>query len=165
MKKGLNIGCNEWRIESTPEIEWINVDIDKNENIKPDIQCDARELPFKDEEFDVIYAGHILEHFTENEDVLKEWSRVLKKGGEIIICVPDIEKSLWGLRNRLMVPSFFQNVVFGADDRKAQNHHQAFSADLLALHMSKYFKDLAELDECPYWVANVFWQTTIKGIK
>ena len=164
-KTGLNIGCNEWRIESTPEMDWTNIDIDQNDKIKPDLVCDATKLPFEDNSFDEIYAGHILEHFGRNENVLEEWVRVLKPGGKITVCVPDIEKSLFCVRNGLMLMSFFDNVVFGAEDRDAQNHHQAFTVDILYAQLAKYLKDVQEVTDCPHWVANVVWQSTFSGIK
>ena len=46
-------------------------------------KMDARKLPFKDETFDEVFAHWVLEHFAWRElpDLLKEWKRVLKKGG------------------------------------------------------------------------------------
>lgn len=55
----------------------------------------ARDLSrFADESFDVLYASHVLEHFDYQQelgDTLKEWHRVLKPGGELLISVPDLE--------------------------------------------------------------------------
>lgn len=46
---------------------------------------------FNDESVDEIYASHVLEYFDQVEvvDVLREWYRVLKKGGIIRLAVPD----------------------------------------------------------------------------
>lgn len=51
----------------------------------------AKQLPFKDNTFDLIYASHILEHIPwyKTEDVLKEWVRILKPGGQLEVWVPD----------------------------------------------------------------------------
>lgn len=43
-------------------------------------QCASNDLPFKDSEFDIVYAANLLHH-TDIEATLKEASRVLKKGG------------------------------------------------------------------------------------
>jgi SAM-dependent methyltransferase len=50
-----------------------------------------RRLPFRAETFSVIYASHVLEHIPwfRTERVLKEWVRVLAKGGRLEIWVPD----------------------------------------------------------------------------
>ncbi len=49
---------------------------------------------FPDEYADLIYASHVLEHISHNEvlKVLKEWYRVLKKGGILRLSVPDFDK-------------------------------------------------------------------------
>lgn len=53
---------------------------------------DARSLPFKDEVCDFVYSSHLIEDFLEWGPILKEWSRVLKPGGHIIILLPDKER-------------------------------------------------------------------------
>jgi SAM-dependent methyltransferase len=59
-----------------------------------DYVCDAsRRLPFPDETFDVVYASHVLEHIPwfQTERTVREWARVLKRGGRLEIWVPDGE--------------------------------------------------------------------------
>lgn len=51
------------------------------------------DLPFKDDQLDWVYASHILEDFLHWEPVMREWVRVLKPGGNMIIMVPEIK--LW----------------------------------------------------------------------
>ncbi|KKQ11040.1 MAG: class I SAM-dependent methyltransferase [Candidatus Babeliales bacterium] len=50
--------------------------------------ADAESLPFPDNTFDVIISAHTLEHIKNDNLVIKECSRVLKPGGELIIFVP-----------------------------------------------------------------------------
>ena len=55
-----------------------------------DIQADVtKPLPFPDLSVDTIIARHIFEHCIDPIDVLKNWNRVLKLGGRIIISVPN----------------------------------------------------------------------------
>ena len=54
---------------------------------------DARDLPFKDRTLDFVYSSHLLEDFYDWMPVLREWVRVLKPGGHLVILVPD--KKLW----------------------------------------------------------------------
>lgn len=51
----------------------------------------ARFLPFPDKTFHVVYARHILEHSPWHQvpDTLKEWRRVLKRGGALQVWTPD----------------------------------------------------------------------------
>lgn len=54
---------------------------------------DAKSLPFKDGVLDFVYSSHLLEDFLDWDPVLREWMRVLKPGGRLVILVPD--KKLW----------------------------------------------------------------------
>jgi len=50
---------------------------------------EAHKLPFDDGSFDVVFAGEIIEHYEDPETLLREWSRVLKNGGSLIITTPN----------------------------------------------------------------------------
>jgi len=54
-----------------------------------DVVASVDKLPFKDGELDCVVARHILEHVVNLVENLREWSRVLKVGGRLIIAVPD----------------------------------------------------------------------------
>lgn len=66
--------------------------IDHDPTVAPDMLCDLRGIPVVDEHFDVVHARHVLEHFSflELPAVLKEWLRILKVGGELILNVPNL---------------------------------------------------------------------------
>lgn len=50
----------------------------------------AAQLPwFRDNVLDFIFSSHLLEDFHDTAAVLKEWMRVLKPGGRLIIFCPD----------------------------------------------------------------------------
>jgi predicted SAM-dependent methyltransferase len=93
----LNLACGDKLWD-----EAINIDLVGNAfGVKPDIQCDIRELPFENEFVDEVHAIHVLEHFyfTEVEDVIKEWTRVIKPGGWLCIEVPCLEKIVANFQN------------------------------------------------------------------
>lgn len=55
-----------------------------------DITHDVQEkLPFEDGSQDLVIARHILEHCMDTVAVLKDWSRVIKPGGRLILALPD----------------------------------------------------------------------------
>ena len=66
----------------------INCDI--NNYPKVDIIGDAKKLPFKDSIFDAIISNSVLEHIFDINSVVHECHRVLKNGGLIYICVPQV---------------------------------------------------------------------------
>jgi SAM-dependent methyltransferase len=49
---------------------------------------DGIHLPFPDASQDAVYSSHCLEHITDYQSALKEWFRVLKIGGFLIVVVP-----------------------------------------------------------------------------
>ena len=107
----------------------IGVDLRKTESV--DVVADARMLPFKNETFDYVYSSHVIEHFSHREvsKVLREWIRVLKKGGIIEIRCPDLRlRSLLFFLN----PSW-QNVknIYGGQDYENNYHKCGFSYGLL----------------------------------
>ena len=86
-KKLVNLGCGAHFHK-----DWINLDLHSSEfvqyhNIK-------NKLPFEDDSIDAVYHSHVLEHLSKKDGLklLKECFRVLKKGGILRLCVPDLEQ-------------------------------------------------------------------------
>ena len=57
-----------------------------------DVQCDMTNLPFKNAEFDVVCACHVLEHIKDDLSAIAEIRRILKPGGIAVLAVPVIGK-------------------------------------------------------------------------
>jgi len=49
---------------------------------------DGLHLPFGDSTQDAVYSSHVLEHIDNRIETLREWMRVIKIGGHLIIAVP-----------------------------------------------------------------------------
>ena len=85
----LNLGCGDKILPG-----YVNVDVVASRaGRKPDVQCDLHLLePFADDSVDEILAVHVVEHFWRWEvlDVLKEWVRVLKPGGRMVLECPNL---------------------------------------------------------------------------
>jgi len=83
--QGLDLGCGFSKIKKNA----IGIDI-----VSPmaDMNTDARSLrEFPDEHFDYIFSSHFLEEVQNIEATLKEWVRVIKKGGNIVLYQADRE--------------------------------------------------------------------------
>lgn len=53
-----------------------------------DVKADILDLPFKENDFDVVFCNHVLEHIEDDEKAMKELLRVMKPGGMGIFQVP-----------------------------------------------------------------------------
>ena len=58
------------------------------EKMPVDVIAYGDDLPFEDEEYDFVISSHVMEHFFDPIKALKEWYRVIKKGGYIFIIAP-----------------------------------------------------------------------------
>lgn len=83
----LHLGCGKRFIPG-----FIHIDLNDFPHI--DYRHDIKTLPMiEDDTVDLIYFCHGIEYFDRVEiiDVLKEWKRVLKKGGILRLAMPDFE--------------------------------------------------------------------------
>lgn len=89
----LNLGCGA-RIWPG----FVNIDLANNwTSIQPDVVADVTgRLPFPDDYADEVHAYHLFEHIFrwKSEEVLQEWIRVLKPGGQLILEMPCLDKVL-----------------------------------------------------------------------
>ncbi len=81
-------------------------------NVKADI-CD---LPFKENQFDVILCNHVLEHIPNDKKAMKELFRVLKPGGWAILQVPLDSKRLKTFQDDTITDPKERMRVFGQYD-------------------------------------------------
>lgn len=78
-----NQGVNAWGIDI---LENAAIRL-KHEGFSP-VVADARQLPFKENLFDLTYSFGVVEHFESTEKAVEEHIRVTKRGGRIVITVP-----------------------------------------------------------------------------
>jgi glycosyltransferase involved in cell wall biosynthesis len=136
--KSLNLGCGNKRLSN-----YVNVDIVKNENVDEVFQL--YDIPYQDNSISSINCEHALEHvsFERVRQAIKEWMRVLKPGGELLLYLPDLEecarKYLTADNSRTVnyIPEkeWFRATIFGiqrnenGSDTEHQFHLSGFSKE------------------------------------
>ncbi len=77
--------CFIHRFEALPNLDYITADL---ESPWAKVHMDVHDIPFPENEFDVVFCNHVLEHVESDLRVLQEFYRVLKPGGWAILQSP-----------------------------------------------------------------------------
>jgi len=83
-KQGIDIGCG--RIDTHDGLDTVSLTdcIHHDKDI-----CDATTMEgYKDDTFDYVYASHVLEHLDDPVTAVKNWVRICKPGGVVLISLP-----------------------------------------------------------------------------
>lgn len=82
----LHLGCGKKKISG-----FINIDV--NKEVEPDMVYDTSNVLPWENDVDLIYSSHNLEHYKRKdlELILKNWWSALKEGGILRLSVPDFE--------------------------------------------------------------------------
>ena len=98
IKKFLHVGCGHNKKEHTTKVfntdAWEEVRLDINPTVNPDIISSIQDMSsILDSSYDAIFSSHNIEHIFAHEviDTFKEFRRVLKDGGYLILTCPDIK--------------------------------------------------------------------------
>jgi len=73
------------RFRKMENLDYTTTDL---ESPLADVKADICDLPFDDNEFDIIFCNHVLEHIPDDTKAMQELYRVLKKGGMGIFQIP-----------------------------------------------------------------------------
>lgn len=91
--KGLDLGCGPFKafphfrgIDSNIDAQLFGIQATGADFIIP--TCEVLD-DFASQSQDFIFSSHLLEHIVEWENALKEWWRVLKQGGYLVLYLPD----------------------------------------------------------------------------
>lgn len=135
----------DWKIldiEPRPEVDFIGNAIDLSQ--------------FASDSIDVIYASHVLEHFFYNIDdelttTLREWHRVLKPGGKLLISVPDLKTLCWLYTNPNMMPMeryHIMRMMFGGQTNIYDVHKVGFDFEILGMYLEEVgFREYEQVSE------------------
>lgn len=102
----LDVGCGSSRILNGLE-NGVGVDVQMaklrytRRHGKPVVNASIFALPFKDNAFDCVICSEVIEHLPAGERPFLELSRVLQRGGRLVIGTPDYASIWWRVIERL----------------------------------------------------------------
>lgn len=93
---GIEVGCGANKVKDdvigvdiTPKGERGNAGCQLGRKSEADITVVDTKLPFDTSSKDFVVSRHVLEHIVDDIEALREWVRVLKHSGILMICVPN----------------------------------------------------------------------------
>lgn len=157
LKTVLHVGCGQKSKKDLPSIfqgdDWKEIRLDIAPEVKPDIVADIMDMkPVADNSVDAVFSSHNIEHVYayQVQTVLKEFHRVVRPGGLVIITCPDIQHvAFHAALGKLEQPLYDspagpitpQDIFYGHNASLAKGEHYmahktAFTAETLGRRMS-----------------------------
>jgi len=134
----LHLGCGSNQMPGA-----INIDV--VESKATDLVMDLKEkLPYTDNTIDSIHAHHFIEHFIPNEFLvmLKDWHRVLKPGGRIVLSLPDVGTAMEEIAQGNTHPDYMK-CVYGDPNLPFHSHKWGWKRNTLQEFIAQInFKDI-----------------------
>lgn len=82
-------GARAYLVDFTRQALQITTTIGSRQLETHPIQADGESLPFKDESFDLVFSQGVMEHPGDNIRMLQEQARVTRRGGYVLVDVPN----------------------------------------------------------------------------
>lgn len=128
---GLHIGSGGLKIN-----DFLNFDADVFINC--DVVAKSDRINLGNNAVGTIYASHLFEHIprARTAEVVAEWYRVLKPGGKLYLCVPDLEVLArlyldnlknYETENAKYLVDMASNIIYGGQTDKYDFHYYGYS--------------------------------------
>ena len=172
--KILDIGCNRDAVEYAQTVADTE-DFSKFYNDKKFILIEGKDLPFENNEFDFVYASHVIEHIDDVEFFIKEIQRISKRGyielpslleDNIVLSENSVNDHKWIFKfddvnhillaekkKQLIEPFITHGVLFGS---LRKNFRSSLVLELLwENNINFQFKDFTVLSKKPHFLSIV----------
>lgn len=105
--------CFYHRFKNQKNIDYLTTDLNSP---LADVKADICSLPFQDNEFDIIFCNHVLEHIPNDTKAMQELYRVLKKEGMGIFQIPQDVKRANTFEDNSIINKEERTRIFGQYD-------------------------------------------------
>ncbi len=138
----LNLGCGEDVREG-----FLNIDLYGGDPRV--VRMDVRKLELSDESAELILASDILEHFSHRQTdlILKEWARVLKPNGNLIIRCPSLKLQMKAYMEGKWDADVASYMIFGGQTNPGDYHCVAFDELSIRKHLENAGFKVVEISE------------------
>lgn len=162
----LNVGAGLF-----PVAGWVNVDGNAVTAPVVDVRTDMRRpLPFRNESFEAVYCGHVLEHILLEQvpAFLTDLHRVLAPGGQICVVGPDIERARAGGYHDDIVHACYGEP--SRDDGTGEPHVWTCTEQAVVDLLQGHFINVQAVDIrdlAPQWptISRAWWQCAVTASK
>ena len=114
---GLEIGAGKTPYGPNDRTTFLDKNIDnKDATVGADIIADAWAIPTVDQCFDFVLSSHVLEHMPNTILALREWVRVLKPAGDLVLILPHAERTLDRFREITTLEHHIEDYQNGVDE-------------------------------------------------
>jgi len=140
---GLDLDFDSAR-KSVDGFRYLNLDQDGNKGSWLILSGDCLYLPFKDNSFQVIICSEVLEHLSDYHSALLEMKRILRRGGELVLTVPNFwpERICWALSREYQLDPGGHLRIF---------NQKALKLEVKRLGFKPVFKHKSHALHSPYW--------------
>jgi glycosyltransferase involved in cell wall biosynthesis/ADP-heptose:LPS heptosyltransferase/2-polyprenyl-3-methyl-5-hydroxy-6-metoxy-1,4-benzoquinol methylase/Flp pilus assembly protein TadD len=138
----LNLGCG-----LDVRDGFVNIDFfSDNERV---VRMDIRKIELPDNVADGVLASDVLEHFShrETDEILREWARVLKPGGEIIIRCPSLRLQMQAYQNGTWDADIASYMIFGGQTNPGDYHCIGFDERSIRKHLEQAGFEILSFEE------------------
>jgi SAM-dependent methyltransferase len=112
------------RFKSMKNLDYVTTDLNSP---LAEVKADICNLPFSDNEFDVILCNHVLEHIPDETKAMQELYRVLKPGGFGIFQIPQDLKRAVTFEDNTITDKKERAKIFGQYDHVRIYGHDYFN--------------------------------------
>lgn len=130
------------KLRAMPSLDYVSADLNRSSAM---VQMDVRDIPFEDDDFDVILCSHVLEHVADDQRAMGELFRVLKPGGWAILQSPLDSGRARTFEDPHVVTPEGRERVFGHSDHVriyGRDYKDRLEQAGFTVHIDKYARDL-----------------------